>query len=102
MCVVDSHLLRVGDSFGEKKRKEGRKEERKQYDFDVVTGMNHGVASFSNWSKFICNPEMFICKRASEDYYLFSKVNTLNISGQAGWQLYDFSKGKSLCSHMVG
>jgi hypothetical protein len=41
------------------------------------------------------NPEMFICKRASEDYYLISKVNALNRSGQAGWHLYSFPKGKS-------
>jgi hypothetical protein len=38
---------------------------------------------------------MFTCKKASEDYYLLSKVNALNRSGQAGWHLYNFPKGKS-------
>ena len=36
-----------------------RKEEREN-DSDVATGMNYGFASFSSWSKSICNTEMDI------------------------------------------
>ena len=34
----------------------GRKKERKVAESDVATGSNHDVASFSSWSKSICNP----------------------------------------------
>ena len=33
------------------------KKEGKKGDSDVVAGVNYGVASFSSWSKSICNPQ---------------------------------------------
>ena len=39
----------------------------------------NGVVSFLSWSEFICNFKMANTrKRVHNDYYLFSKVNTLN------------------------
>jgi len=39
-----------------------RKKERKKDDFDVATGVNYGVASFSGWSKSIWDPVMGITR----------------------------------------
>jgi hypothetical protein len=43
-------------SFIQKIISESRKE--KKDNSDVLTGVNYGVASFSSWSKSICNPKI--------------------------------------------
>ena len=35
---------------------------RKKDDFDVATSVKYSVASFSSWSKFICNEETGITR----------------------------------------
>ena len=36
---------------------EGCRRQSYEDNFNVVIGMKYGVASFSSWSKFICNPK---------------------------------------------
>ena len=51
---------------------EREKDERKQDSSDAATGVNYNVASFSSWSKSICNSETGISKirATSKDYCL--------------------------------
>ena len=42
--------------------REKPKERKKERQLDVVTDMNYGVASFSNWSKSICTPKTGIVR----------------------------------------
>ena len=39
-----------------------KERKRRKDDFDVATGVNYGVDSFSSWSKCIWNSEMGITK----------------------------------------
>ena len=57
--------------------------DRKTHDSDAAIAVNYDAdASFSSWSKSICNPEMGLQEfGVHEDYCLLSKVNTLTGHG---------------------
>lgn len=72
-------------------------------DSNIATTVNYGVASFSSWSKAICNlVACFVRIRGASCMSLpLLKENTLNGCGQAG-NLYISSKGKpQLGSHTI-
>jgi hypothetical protein len=60
---VNKKVLTGSGNLNKKERKKKeRKKERKKDDYGVAISAHYGVASFSSWSKVICNPDTGIAR----------------------------------------
>ena len=63
---------------------------RKKDDFDVATIVKYGVASFSSWSKSICNGEMGITRIGGPrmNIAFFQRLTPSAGADKASWHLF--------------